>query len=310
MSIHDSPMARFLLAIIVQMDPKDVKWEDVARSPILDEKITSGHAARMRYSRFRKAILRIPTKPRRKRKNISATPGVPAKQAPSTERKPASYAANESQAEPQDHGTSSRKRTAETAEPRFPSLDFSSTQKERLGNQEGESTSFYLLNRMAVLILPPWGSLAPVGLEGTLVDTGIFNEGQDMPEPPKCYTYDRVDGRIIRVKGWASGYEDGGPFVRQREIPVLCVDNADFHLWSLGWAWASDLSPLNFHDPGSEIPLFDAARDYYLYRVRGYGLERRQGENPTQTPTMSGLLQQQQPADTEDAFRPLPSREL
>lgn len=142
---------------------------------------------------------------------------------------------------------------AKRAEMGFPPLDSPSVQKsaaQRLGVQEGQSGSparprklftgitdpvsceFYLGSNpqegihCPVLILP-WGSLAPVGVEGVLADTGIFGERPDMPKPPKCYTYDRVNGRITGIKGWAGGYEDGGPLVRKREFPVLCVDNPD-----------------------------------------------------------------------------------
>lgn len=83
-----------------------------------------------------------------------------------------------------------------------------------------------------VLILP-WGDLTPAGLQGTLADTGIFcafaDDGKELeiPDLPKCYVYDHADGRIRGIKGWANGYERGGPLEEKREFPVLCVDNSD-----------------------------------------------------------------------------------
>jgi hypothetical protein len=136
------------------------------------------------------------------------------------------------------------------AEMGYPPLETPSTQKtssQRLGKQTASpgrskkqftgvinpvQCKFYLSYvqqeevQCPVLILP-WGNLAPAGLQGTLADTGLFSEQADAPEPPKCYEYDRVDGRITGIRGWASGFEDGGPLVRNREFPVLCVDNPD-----------------------------------------------------------------------------------
>ncbi|OTA65226.1 hypothetical protein K449DRAFT_263832 [Hypoxylon sp. EC38] len=55
----DNDMTRFLFAILRQKNLKDIDWNQVAHDPILGEgkKITNGHAARMRYSRFRSALL-------------------------------------------------------------------------------------------------------------------------------------------------------------------------------------------------------------------------------------------------------------
>ncbi|KXX81228.1 hypothetical protein MMYC01_201381 [Madurella mycetomatis] len=57
MSNNDNAMARFLFAILQQKSLKDIDWNKVARNPILSQEITNGHAARMRYSRFRAAML-------------------------------------------------------------------------------------------------------------------------------------------------------------------------------------------------------------------------------------------------------------
>ncbi|KAK0651359.1 hypothetical protein B0T16DRAFT_77672 [Cercophora newfieldiana] len=59
MSANDNAMTRFLFAILQQKDLKDVDWNKVAHDPVLAQEITNGHAARMRYSRFRAAMLGI-----------------------------------------------------------------------------------------------------------------------------------------------------------------------------------------------------------------------------------------------------------
>ncbi|EXU99880.1 hypothetical protein X797_007009 [Metarhizium robertsii] len=63
----DNAMARFLFAILKQKNLKDVRlcsklslscidWNQVAQDPVLLQPITNGHAARMRYSRFRATV--------------------------------------------------------------------------------------------------------------------------------------------------------------------------------------------------------------------------------------------------------------
>lgn len=52
-------MTRFLFAILQQKCLKDIDWNKVAHDPILAQDITNGHAARMRYSRFRASMLGI-----------------------------------------------------------------------------------------------------------------------------------------------------------------------------------------------------------------------------------------------------------
>ncbi|KAK8093925.1 hypothetical protein PG997_000610 [Apiospora hydei] len=66
MSNNDNAMTRFLFAILKQKNLKDIDWNAVARDPILSQEITNGHAARMRYSRFRQAMLGLEPKPRNK----------------------------------------------------------------------------------------------------------------------------------------------------------------------------------------------------------------------------------------------------
>ncbi|KAI1269448.1 hypothetical protein F5Y18DRAFT_98652 [Xylariaceae sp. FL1019] len=56
-SNNDNAMTRFLFAILQQKNLKDIDWNKVAHDPILAQEITNGHAARMRYSRFKSAML-------------------------------------------------------------------------------------------------------------------------------------------------------------------------------------------------------------------------------------------------------------
>ncbi|KAI3398143.1 hypothetical protein diail_9765 [Diaporthe ilicicola] len=58
-SNNDNIMARFLFAILQQKNLKDIDWNAVAHNPVLAQEITNGHAARMRYSRFRNSLLNI-----------------------------------------------------------------------------------------------------------------------------------------------------------------------------------------------------------------------------------------------------------
>ncbi|KAL2022484.1 hypothetical protein VTK56DRAFT_5313 [Thermocarpiscus australiensis] len=191
------------------------------------------------------------------------------------------------------------------AEMGFPPLEIPTAQKtaiRRLGNQdasvEGSSTplarhrkqlrtgitdpvpgKFYVAcgprgePGYPVLILP-WGSMAPVGVEGTLADTGIFGAATEdekqpgIPKLPDCYVYEKVGGRISGIKGWASGYESGGPLVKKREFPVLCADDENCRLWSVGWIDAASLSMLDFDDPNSaKVPYFHAALEYHNFHI-------------------------------------------
>lgn len=72
MSNVDNPMARFLFAILQQKNLKDIDWNQVASNPILSQEITNGHAARMRYSRFRSAMLGL--EPQRRNRTSKEKP--------------------------------------------------------------------------------------------------------------------------------------------------------------------------------------------------------------------------------------------
>ncbi|OAA64400.1 hypothetical protein SPI_03047 [Niveomyces insectorum RCEF 264] len=55
-STANKAMARLLYAVLKQKSLKDIDWNKVARDPVLLEEISNGHAARMRYARFRAAV--------------------------------------------------------------------------------------------------------------------------------------------------------------------------------------------------------------------------------------------------------------
>ncbi|KAK3683715.1 hypothetical protein B0T22DRAFT_468642 [Podospora appendiculata] len=57
MSSNDETMKRLLFAILQQKDLKDIDWEKVANSPYLPQKISNGHAARMRYARYKQTVM-------------------------------------------------------------------------------------------------------------------------------------------------------------------------------------------------------------------------------------------------------------
>ncbi|KAK4148337.1 hypothetical protein C8A00DRAFT_19822, partial [Chaetomidium leptoderma] len=62
-----------------------------------------------------------------------------------------------------------------------------------------------------------------------------------------------------------------------------------------------------YHEGGrvdTDTPEMAAARGQISAIQRQHRVQRRHGEEPSQTPTMSGLLRQQQPADTEDGLPP------
>ncbi|QSZ33756.1 hypothetical protein DSL72_005327 [Monilinia vaccinii-corymbosi] len=66
---NDGAINRLLYAILSQKCLKDIDWNKVAHDPILSQEITNGHAARMRYSRFKKQMdgtTSMPTRPRKK----------------------------------------------------------------------------------------------------------------------------------------------------------------------------------------------------------------------------------------------------
>ncbi|KAL6801866.1 hypothetical protein J3E68DRAFT_232868 [Trichoderma sp. SZMC 28012] len=90
----DNAMARFLFAILKQKNLKDIDWSQVAADPVLIEPITNGHAARMRYSRFRATVTgHTPSKrgrPSEKAKSGKVKKGVQAKKEKPIKQEPVS----------------------------------------------------------------------------------------------------------------------------------------------------------------------------------------------------------------------------
>ncbi|EFW99011.1 hypothetical protein CMQ_4863 [Grosmannia clavigera kw1407] len=68
----DKAIARLLYAMLRQKSLKDIDWDQVARDPALLEEISNGHAARMRFSRFRTTV-ENQGKPRRSRLSGGST---------------------------------------------------------------------------------------------------------------------------------------------------------------------------------------------------------------------------------------------
>ncbi|CAG8952097.1 hypothetical protein HYFRA_00000835 [Hymenoscyphus fraxineus] len=72
---NETAINRLLYAILSQKCLKDIDWNKVANDPVLKKEITNGHAARMRYSRFKKqmegtsGVSRKPRNPNSPRKN-------------------------------------------------------------------------------------------------------------------------------------------------------------------------------------------------------------------------------------------------
>ncbi|KAK4205635.1 hypothetical protein QBC40DRAFT_291662 [Triangularia verruculosa] len=87
MANNDHAMTRFLFAILQQKCLKDIDWNKVAQHPNLVQPITNGHAARMRYSRYRSQVLGIEPQRRNKVTKTSAAKKKKAGAASSTVKK-------------------------------------------------------------------------------------------------------------------------------------------------------------------------------------------------------------------------------
>jgi len=97
----------------------------------------------------------------------------------------------------------------------------------------------------AALMLP-LGSFAAAGVVGDIDSMDCLKAA------PKCYR--RSKGHI---SGWADGYEDGGPKVRERRFPMMYIEESVSLSFqgdlvkppSLGWVAAKDLRPFDVSDP-------------------------------------------------------------
>ncbi|KAI2625551.1 hypothetical protein GGS21DRAFT_307732 [Xylaria nigripes] len=138
-SNNDNAMTRFLFAILRQKNLKDIDWNQVAHDPILAQEITNGHAARMRYSRFKSAMLGLePTRrnrtgPPRSRvtkskkdskgrkddsmKSESATPATTAESTPAPSLEPPNQASQKIKQESNQYTYNSRLTPALTPSP-------------------------------------------------------------------------------------------------------------------------------------------------------------------------------------------------
>lgn len=67
------------------LTPGQIDWNKVAHDPILAQEITNGHAARMRYSRFRSAMLGLEPQ-RRNRTNANKSKVTKSKKEPKTKK--------------------------------------------------------------------------------------------------------------------------------------------------------------------------------------------------------------------------------
>ncbi|KAI1311096.1 hypothetical protein F5Y03DRAFT_343449 [Xylaria venustula] len=145
-SNNDNAMTRFLFAILRQKNLKDIDWNQVAHDPILAQPITNGHAARMRYSRFRSAMLGLePTK-----RNRTASPkSRVTKSKKDPKSKKTDHLKLESPAPGSPHSASPE-----------PSLHISQNIK-----QEASSHSYH--NRMTPALTPGPVSVPPVAIPST-----------------------------------------------------------------------------------------------------------------------------------------------
>ncbi|KAI8628399.1 hypothetical protein F5Y19DRAFT_136947 [Xylariaceae sp. FL1651] len=104
-----------------------------------------------------------------------------------------------------------------------------------------------------------WDDQTAGGLKGDLFGTGLLNK---KPKPPTCYIY--KDGTMNNatnnaIIGWAAGFEDGGPKVKQRKFPVMFFDENQ----SVSWISAQDLSKFPLYEPNppeEDDHPFNAAR--------------------------------------------------
>ncbi|KAI9149115.1 2-(3-amino-3-carboxypropyl)histidine synthase subunit 2 [Paramyrothecium foliicola] len=110
----------------------------------------------------------------------------------------------------------------------------------------------------AVLILPK-DHLEDVGVPGTLGDLGLLGD------VPSCYIYSK---RYNELR-WASGYQDGGRFVGDRQFPVMYFDGSDFpQKSSVGWVAAKNLQAFEFDTTKrSLIPHYNSIRKYVNSRA-------------------------------------------
>ncbi|KAF4980170.1 hypothetical protein FZEAL_3748 [Fusarium zealandicum] len=88
-----------------------------------------------------------------------------------------------------------------------------------------------------ILILP-WGGFRAFKWENSLRETGLLDS------IPSCYLYDK--GKDDRPRGWAPGYEDGGPRFSRRKYPVIFFEGLNFpDGCAVGWVYLKSIKIYN-----------------------------------------------------------------
>ncbi|TGJ81629.1 hypothetical protein E0Z10_g7108 [Xylaria hypoxylon] len=105
-----------------------------------------------------------------------------------------------------------------------------------------------------------WDDQKRGGIEKSLVGTGLLDKQES--SLPSCYVYKYTEGSTnSAIVGWSTGFEDGGPRVKDRKFPVMFFDRNVKFSW--GWVSAKSLSefPLYKPDPPKkEDDPFNSAR--------------------------------------------------
>ncbi|MCJ1397947.1 hypothetical protein MMC11_001143 [Xylographa trunciseda] len=95
---NDSATSRFLYTILKQLDHKSIDWNAVAS----DLEITNGHAARMRFSRFKQHMEGIPPTPRKPRSDARQHKKAKTEKNVKAEGKPAKAEKSSMKSEPME----------------------------------------------------------------------------------------------------------------------------------------------------------------------------------------------------------------
>jgi hypothetical protein len=129
----------------------------------------------------------------------------------------------------------------------------------------------------------PLGNFAPVGVMGDI--SAMVRQAK----APACY--DRTKEGL--VLGWAGGYNDGEPKVRDRKFPMMYLsDSADLSFKqglmappSLGWVAAKDLRPFDIGDPACQNTKGFKNAQSFLRRVSA---RSKSSNMPTAGPSAAG----------------------
>ncbi|KKY37325.1 hypothetical protein UCDDA912_g02670 [Diaporthe ampelina] len=122
-------MARFLFAILQQKNLKDIDWNAVAHNPILAQEITNGHAARMRYSRFRNSLLNIEPQ-RRNRAGVNKSKVTKSKKETKTKKDNEQPIKNDSNVSPDTQQEESKALSPKIKDEALVKMEFQQTHSE------------------------------------------------------------------------------------------------------------------------------------------------------------------------------------